>query len=1240
MKLRTIVLKSFAAILLWSFAGYHWSVEEAAAAPAFEDATRVAALGDEGFKMVSADLNRDGKSDLIVLDSQNMSVILGKGDGSFENVRNIPLGYRSVDATVGDFDGDGILDVIVAAMTEYTFYFHKGIGNGSFSAAQPIPLPLVNGVNITIHSVLSVDYDLNGRTDVMLKQSGGNTIWIYEWDGRTLSEKTNFGGNYNPHMFFPVFADVNNDGYPDLIANTFGTSDNITVELHKGTGISLSTNNLAINLRSLTRNIIVSDFNRDGNGDIVALDSTDNKVSILLGKGDGSFLAPVHYSVGSVPMSLAAGDFDGDGKTDLAVINRASNNVSILIGNGDGTFQPQIQYIGFQQGAALVAADFNGDGITDLAVTVTQPNEVVVLLSKSYGPSDALKSTVTVAPSSVTADGIASASITVTLKDAADQLIPNRRVALSQGGGRSTITPSTATTDANGVATFTVSNTKSETVNYAATDTDTNTTLQQTASVNFIVGATDAVASTFTATPASVVADGMASTVLTVTLKDRHSNPIAGHAVSLSQRGGSSVIAPFNATTDANGAATFTASSTKSETVIYTATDEDTNTTLQQTASVIFSSDATDAATSTITATPASVVADGTTSTTLTVTLKDSHSNPIAGHVVSLSQGSGSSTITPSTATTDANGVASFTVNSTKSETVNYTATDADTNTTIQQTASVNFIAGATDAVASTLTATPASVVADGTTSTTLTVTLKDSHSNPIAGHAVSLSQGGGSSMITPSTATTDANGVATFTVNSTKAETIIYTATDVDTNTTVQQTASVNFIAGATDAVASTLTATPASVVADGTTTTTLTVTLKDSRSNPIAGHAVSLSQGSGSSVIAPSTATTDANGVATFTASNTKAERVIFTASEKDLQTIVTQTAEVTFTSRDVPPVDNGGGSSGSSGSSNVLPSATARISAGESGQLSLGDEITLQIPAGASDQDLQATIQKLDVKSLTDIKQSGLLSPVFHIMMKPDMPLKRPATVRMKFDKTRLSEGQQAVLYQYVESKGWIEIGSSVAEGYVTGSSVDPGKTAVFAREMPSEPKPADRFPDIQGHWAEAQIKAAAELGLLNGYADGTMRPDRSVSRVEFAVLVMRALEHQGQAGKLRYTDSDKIGGWAQPMVAEAAGLGILNGYTDGSFRPNADISRAEMAVIVTRALGLPLQEGEATPFNDDSHISAWARTYISTALKQGLLEGRSGGNFAPDGTVTRAEAAVIMIRLKQASAHITR
>jgi hypothetical protein len=224
----------------------------------------------------------------------------------------------------------------------------------------------------------------------------------------------------------------------------------------------------------------------------------------------------------------------------------------------------------------------------------------------------------------------------------------------------------------------------------------------------------------------------------------------------------------------------------------------------------------TDPTTSTVVATPNPVLANGVASATVTVTLKDSTGTPVVGHPVTLAQGTGSSTIGPASGPSNASGQVTFSVTNTTVELVTYTATDTTDTVMVTQTADVDFTPPpmlVTDAAMSTVVAVPTSVPADGGTSATVTVTLKDSTGTPVVGHPVTLAQGTGSSTITPPNGISNASGQVTFSVTNTTVELVTYTATDTTIpNVTVTQTALVNFTAPPAGVTISNLT--PASYV------------------------------------------------------------------------------------------------------------------------------------------------------------------------------------------------------------------------------------------------------------------------------------------------------------------------------------------------------------------------------------------------------------------------------------------
>jgi len=303
----------------------------------------------------------------------------------------------------------------------------------------------------------------------------------------------------------------------------------------------------------------------------------------------------------------------------------------------------------------------------------------------------------------------------------------------------------------------------------------------------------DAANSTVTANPTNVASDGVATSLITVTLKDASSNPALGKTVTLaSSRGATDTISAASGASDANGVVTFTVTSTTVGAPVFTATDITDSIVLASTATVTFTVGAVNAGTSTVAAAPTSVQADGSTTSTITVTLKDAYNNPVAGKTVTLvSSRVAEDTISAASGTSSVSGVVTFTVTSTTAGSSVFTATGDGV--AITPTATVTFGASA---AASTVAAAPSSVTADGSSASTITVTLKDADNQPVTNKTVTLAKtsGPGTPVITTVSGTTDTNGVATFTVTSTTVGADVFTATG--DSVAVTPTATVNFIA------------------------------------------------------------------------------------------------------------------------------------------------------------------------------------------------------------------------------------------------------------------------------------------------------------------------------------------------------------------------------------------------------------------------------------------------------------
>jgi hypothetical protein len=550
---------------------------------------------------------------------------------------------------------------------------------------------------------------------------------------------------------------------------------------------------------------------------------------------------------------------------------------------------------------------------TDANLTLTQMPSVL-FTNGTAGPASTGDSYIFVSgTTSPPAGSFSPTLIGVWLRDANGNSLPGKTVTLAGNSGTSsTISPASAVSDVFGLVHFAVADTKAETVTYTATDTTDSPPVAIStysggtpATISFVPGPASAAVSTVSASPTSVTANGTTTSTITVTLLDAYGNPISGKSVGLLPEGGHSSVSPSAATTGSAGQATFSVKDATAESVTYLAEDESDGLFLQPTASVSFIGAPASATNSTFAASPSTARADDLDPVTITVTLLDVNKTPTPGKAVSVAGTLAGNTashavITPPSATTNANGVASFIARDAIAEPVTFKATDTTDSVPVATTASVSFTPGPVDANASTLAAVPPSVVADNNTPSTVTVTLTDTFGNAVSGKAVTLSGNTGShSTITTLSGTTNSQGQATFSVKDGVAEDVSYTATDTtDSNLQVVNPIDVLFTAGTANAGTSSVAASPTSLAADGVTATTITVTLKDANGNPVSGDNVSLADGSGHAIISAASDVSDANGVVTFTATDTIPESVTFAATDTDAGVGPFGAAAVTFT------------------------------------------------------------------------------------------------------------------------------------------------------------------------------------------------------------------------------------------------------------------------------------------------------------------------------------------------------
>ncbi|MET3848747.1 S-layer homology domain-containing protein [Paenibacillus sp. OAE614] len=171
--------------------------------------------------------------------------------------------------------------------------------------------------------------------------------------------------------------------------------------------------------------------------------------------------------------------------------------------------------------------------------------------------------------------------------------------------------------------------------------------------------------------------------------------------------------------------------------------------------------------------------------------------------------------------------------------------------------------------------------------------------------------------------------------------------------------------------------------------------------------------------------------------------------------------------------------------------------------------------------------------------------------------------------------------------------------------------------------------ERFADTYTHWAAKDIAVASRLGWVNGYGDGSFKPDLPISRAEISELLVRAFALR--QGNEVVTFKDMHNHWAAESIGILASNGIVKGNAGGLFQAERSLTRAEMAQMMVNLTDLSgLAAGEARHFTDIAD-SFWAKDIIGQAAAAGLLEGRDESRFAPNEPVTRAEAVTMILRL---------
>lgn len=166
-----------------------------------------------------------------------------------------------------------------------------------------------------------------------------------------------------------------------------------------------------------------------------------------------------------------------------------------------------------------------------------------------------------------------------------------------------------------------------------------------------------------------------------------------------------------------------------------------------------------------------------------------------------------------------------------------------------------------------------------------------------------------------------------------------------------------------------------------------------------------------------------------------------------------------------------------------------------------------------------------------------------------------------------------------------------------------------------------------------WANTAVATLVKAGIIDGYGDGTYRPERSVTREEFVTMVVKAFYPNADGGDCGFADVPKTS-WSYKYIAAASGLGLIEGVGDNMFGPERNITRQDMAVIIQRILkntGKITGAAEAASFSDEAQVSDYALPAVKLLRAEGIVNGDDNNNFNPMAEATRAESAVIIYNM---------
>jgi hypothetical protein len=327
--------------------------------------------------LLTVDINLDGEPDLVTVNTKDssLSLLYGKGDGTFHSARKITVAAEPTMVTSGDVNRDGIPDLVVNARGAEMFIVLPGNGDGSFRK------PIATKTGKVPLNVILADYNNDGKLDAAVTLTFDEMeIFIGSGDGYFHKGQTYLTGS---RSFSGVTEDFNSDGKMDIALATSSSSAS-SIRIFLGNGNSTFQKPISYAKQLVPLAVIIEDMNEDGKPDLVFATGKGDNLFTLKSNGDGSFTDPIPFSGGGGPFALTAGNFNTDKLKDIAVANSRSSSFSVVTQNENETYHyPTRDYV-IEGGTvlAITSGDYNHSGMSDIAVASNFKNTVEIYLQR------------------------------------------------------------------------------------------------------------------------------------------------------------------------------------------------------------------------------------------------------------------------------------------------------------------------------------------------------------------------------------------------------------------------------------------------------------------------------------------------------------------------------------------------------------------------------------------------------------------------------------------------------------------------------------------------------------------------------------------------------------------------------------------------------------------------------------------------------------------------------------------